>query len=435
MRRRVLGNTVLAVLTATAATLVVTAAGSSPAGASAMRTCALPASGTSFPTATPAAEDVDPAAVRSAILYAQLHLRASVQIFRNNCKIGQGLLDPVTDQVPMEIFSSTKSVISILTGIAWDQHLIGLDDPVGTYLPAGIGDAAHRAITVRDLLTETSGLRESILAEFASIGLDPDIAQEAMAQPLTHKPGTHFEYSQRTPDLLSAVLQHAVGEDLQTFAQRYLFGPLGIPRSSYVWLRDRAGYSYGYANLFIPPVQFAKLGLLMQNDGVWRGQRIVSSAYLDMARANQPTNPCYGFLFWHNGGSSCTSANIPAAQTVPGPAVKSAPPDMFAMVGALQQNNFMIPSLGITVTWTGAFGDTAPNLAVLLSASSASDLYYNFFRILLRGIRDVHVPDPGPYKAPPLDLDVNPFNYLDPRVLLTDLFPNTHCNVLICTPS
>jgi CubicO group peptidase (beta-lactamase class C family) len=418
-----------------AAGVLASAVGGGPAGASSaipQKVCTQPASGSSLPTATPGQEALDPAAVQAAIAYAQTHLRASVQIFRNNCKVGQGLLDPVTDQVPMEVFSSTKAVVSILTGIAWDQHKIGLDDTVGKYLPAGEGDAAHRAITVRQLLTETAGLDESILSEFVTTGTDPDIAQEALAQPITHKPGTHFEYSQRDPDLLSAVLQHAVGEDLQTFAQTYLFGPLGIAKSSYIWLRDRAGYSYGYANLFIPPIQFAKLGLMMQNHGVWRGHRILSQAYVAKAVANQPTNPCYGFLFWHNGGSSCTSANIPAAQTVPGQAVASAPKDFFAMVGALQQNNFMIPSLHMTVTWTGILGDTAANLAVLLSASPASNLYYNFFRILMRGVRDVHVPDPGPYKTPPLDLDVNPKNYLSPAVLLRDIAPNAHCNIVMC---
>src|ERR1700709_1420054 len=75
-----------------------------------------------LPPAKPSQEAMDQAAVNRAILYAQTHLRASVQIFRNDCKIGQGLLDPVSDQVPTEIFSSTKSVVSVLTGIAYDQH-------------------------------------------------------------------------------------------------------------------------------------------------------------------------------------------------------------------------------------------------------------------------------------------------------------------------
>ncbi|MDT4938761.1 MAG: hypothetical protein QOG80_2432 [Pseudonocardiales bacterium] len=427
---------------ATAATIVAGALSgvtldAGPVAATTALSCALPASGTTFGTATPQAESIDPAAVRMALAYADTHLRLSVQIFRNNCLIGGSPLNAVTSNIPWEIFSSTKSVVSMLTGIAFDRHKLALDDPIGRYLPTGHGwgDAAHRAITIRDLLTETSGTRESILAEFVSVGVDPDIAQEALAQPIQHTPGSYFEYNQRDPDLLAYVVQRAVGQDLQTFAQSYLFGPIGIPAHSYRWLRDRSGNTYGYANLFIPPTQFAKLGLLLQNGGLWRGQRIVSTSYLDQARVNQPTNPCYGFLLWHNGGTSCTGANIPAAQTVSGPLIGSAPPDLFAMVGALQQNNFMIPSLHMTVTWTGVLGDTALNLSGLLSAGPSSNLFYNFFRILMSGVRDVHVPDPGPYKAPPLDLDVNPVNYLNPAVLLTDLFPNSTCNLIFCKTS
>jgi CubicO group peptidase (beta-lactamase class C family) len=401
----------------------------------AMTTCALPAPGANFGRATPAQEDLNPAAVTAAVLYADTHLRASVQIFRNSCKVAEGLTDPVTDNIPYEIFSSTKSVISILTGIAYDQHKLSLDDPIGKYLPTGPGwgDAAHRAITIRDLLTETAGLRESILSEFASTGTDPNIAQEALAQPLVHTPGTTFDYTQRVPDLLAYVVQRAVGQDLQAFAQEYLFGPIGIPADSYIWLRDRSGNTYGYANLFIPPTQFAKLGLLMQNDGNWNGRQLLSTSYIAQARRPTATNECYGFLFWVNGGNSCESANIPAAQVVDRELIASAPSDLFAMVGALQQNNFMIPSLHMTVTWTGALGDTTPNLAGLISASgAASDLYYNFFRILMSGVEDQKIPDPGPYTPPPEDYDLNINNFISPSVLLTDLVTNPYCNVLFC---
>jgi hypothetical protein len=183
----------------------------------------------------------------------------------------------------------------------------------------------------------------------------------------------------------------------------------------------------------MPPVHFAKLGLLMQHDGLWGGRRLLSSAYISMLRTPTATNGCYGFLFWVNGGKTCTSANIPAAQTVDGQLISSAPKDLYAMVGALQQNNFIIPSLHMTVTWTGVLGDTSVNLAGVLSASgTGSDLYYNFFRLLMRGVQDQHIVDPGPFTTPPLDLDINPINYLSPAVLLRDLAPNAHCNILIC---
>ncbi|WP_020502115.1 serine hydrolase domain-containing protein [Sciscionella marina] len=397
--------------------------------------CALPAAGAKFPTADPERVALDPRAVHEAIGYAATHLRLSVKIFRNNCQVGAGPLDAVTDKIPWNIWSSTKAVVSMLTGIAADRGALALDDPIGRYLPHGTGwgDAAHRAITVRQLLTQTSGLRQAIVSEAGTLGADSHIAREALSQPLEHEPGTHFAYGQRDPDLLAYVVQRAVGQDLQGFAQRFLFDPLGIPRSSYFWLRDRTGNTYGYANLFIPPAQYAKLGLLMQNDGIWAGRRVLSTGYVHQVGMPGDTNGCYGLLFWSNRGNSCTSADIPSAQTVGHRMIPSAPRDLYAMVGFLQQNNFVIPSLNMTVSWTGILGDTAPNLGSLISANlGASDLYYNFFRILMRGVTDRHIPDPGPFRTPPFSFDVNPIHYADPRVLLHDLAPGRSCNILVC---
>lgn len=395
--------------------------------------CNLPGAGEDFESATPGEVNLNQTAVDEAIAYASTHGRISVQVFRHNCRVARGPLDLLTDEIPNNVWSVTKSVISMITGMAHDRNLLALDDPIGKYLPdqLGWGDAEHRAITIRDLLTETSGLNEAILSEAATVATDASAPQEALGESFKYPPGTHFEYSQRVPDLMSFVVQQALGEDIQTFAQRNLFDPIGIPSDSFFWLRDRSGNTYGYAWLFMPPSQLAKLGLLMQNGGSWNGQQVISSDWVSQVSQPTSTNGCYGYLFWTNKGKPCTGANIPSAQTVDRQMVPSAPDDLYAMVGALQQNNFIIPSLGITVTWTGVLGDTEPNLSVLLSATPG-DLYYNFFRILMRGVEDVQVPDPGPFKDDPLDLDINPLNYISPAVLLNDLVSSPECNVVFC---
>ncbi|KFY43891.1 hypothetical protein V494_01767 [Pseudogymnoascus sp. VKM F-4513 (FW-928)] len=396
--------------------------------------CSLPAAGEAFQTASPGQVNLDPAAVKEAIAYATTHGRHSVQIFRHNCKVAEGPFDDLTDALPNNVWSVTKSVISMIAGIAYDRKLIALNDTIDKYLPdePGWGDAAHRAIKIVDLLTEASGLDEALLSEAITVGTDSSAPQEALAQTLKYPPGSKFEYSQRVPDLVSYVLTRALGEDLQTFAQKNIFGPIGIPKDSYIWLRDRSGNTYGYAFLFIPPTQLAKLGLLMQNGGSWNDQRIISSEWVSKVAEPSVTNPCYGYFFWTNKGKTCTSVNVPAAQTYDRQVIPSAPEDLFAMVGAFQQNNFMIPSLGITVTWTGVLGDTNPNLAALLSTAPGGDLYYNFFRILMRGVTDVQVADPGPFQNDPLVLDINPMNYLSPVVLLHDLIASPQCNIIWC---
>lgn len=397
--------------------------------------CVLPSSGSQFQSAPPQEQSLDPSVVQQAIDYATSHMRVSVQIFRNNCRVGAGSLEQAIDSIPLPVWSSAKSVVSLLVGIAAERGLLAVDDPIGKYRPAGPawGDDAHRAITIGDLLTQTSGLRQSIISEAASLLSDPDIAQEALAQPLDHPPGTHFVYGQRPVDLLAFIVGQAVGQDLQTFAQENLFGPIGIPADTYVWLRDRAGNTYGSSNLMMTAPQYAKLGLMVQNGGVWNGHRVLSEQYLRQAAEPTLTNGCYGYLFWTNRGQSCTSAAFPSAITVAHNMIPSAPADLFAMVGFLHQNNFIIPSLHMTVTWIGALGDTAPDIGTLLSADpGTSDLYYNFFRILMRAVTDTHIPDPGPYQPPPTNLSFDPLNFADPSVLLADLFPNSTCNILAC---
>ncbi|WP_446225724.1 hypothetical protein ACTWPB_12020 [Nocardia sp. IBHARD005] len=102
--------------------------------------------------------------------------------------------------------------------------------------------------------------------------------------PIERPQGAMFRYSQRAVDLLVYVVQQAVGEDFQAFAQRKLFDPLGIARSDYYWARDRAGNTYGHAHLILPPDDFAKLVLLVGNQGRWNSQQVISEDYLQLPR-------------------------------------------------------------------------------------------------------------------------------------------------------
>lgn len=399
-----------------------------------MKHCALPSANHAFGSATPAQEDLDPAAVTKAVNELSLRMRLSILVFRNNCLVGGDRLNRLTSDVHNELFSVTKSITSMLAGIAMGQGKLRMHAPIGRYLPhgPGWGDRAHRAITVRQLLTQTSGIAEAILSEAATTtGVDPNLAQEALAQPIGHRPGRHFEYSQLGPALLGYVIQRAVGKNLRGYAQHHLFGLVGITPGTYFWLEDRSGTPYGYSNLFLTPSQLARLGLLMQNHGVWNGHRVVPAWYVRKAARATATNGCYGLLFWTNAGRPCTGANIPAAQTVHRRMVPSAPRDMYEMNGTAGQLNVMIPSLHMTVTTTGFFGDTYPDPSILLGATPGN-MQYDFFRTLMSGVRDVKVADPGPYPGDPIDLDINPLNYLDPRVLVRDLDANPSCNVLFC---
>lgn len=330
-------------------------------------------------TADPAAVALDPTGVAAAMATADDSTRFNVQLYRNNCLVAAGPHNAASGGVAWNLWSGTKSVVSLVAGIAVDQGRLRVDDPIDRYLPPGLGDAEHRAITVRSLLTESSGMEVAVAAEGAAglVQLDPNVVAQAMAMPIEKPQGTEFKYSQRAVDLLAYVIGRAVDEDFQTFAQRTLFDPLGIQRGDYYWARDRAGNTYGHAHLILPPDDFAKLGLLVANHGAWNERQVVSAAYLREATTPSPTHPCYGYLFVVN-GPQCS------------PQFPGLPADAVKMSGMLRNDSYIVPSLGLVFSWTGV---SVPN--------GPLGLTHQVMRQLVAAFRDVAIPDPGPYQPLP----------------------------------
>ncbi|MFQ6394684.1 serine hydrolase domain-containing protein [Nocardia sp. KC 131] len=395
-------------------------AGSAQANSAGQVECEV-SSGRQPERAAPEQVGLDSQRLAEALAFAGGRNRLNVQIFRHNCLIGEGPTNDQTGNVAWNIWSATKSVVSILAGMAWDRGELDIDAPIDRYLPPGLGDEVHRSITVENLLTETSGMPVGVLTEGITgvIPLDPNSAVQALGVPLVNPPGEAFSYSQRNVDLLAYVIELAVGEPLQEFAQRQLFDPLGIARGDYYWARDRAGHTYGYAHLMIPPNDFAKLGLLVSNEGRWGTAQLVSQEYLRQAHRPSARNSCYGYLFWVGPACTETPAFLPA--------------DVYSMAGLGMQDVFIIPSLDMTVVWTGVFGNRSsqgPSGVV----QNTAELPHEFFRKVFAAFYENPLPDPGPFVEPPVRLD--PSRFVDSNILLAvfGIGPSAYpgCNVFAC---
>ncbi|ASF10533.1 hypothetical protein NBRGN_027_01220 [Nocardia brasiliensis NBRC 14402] len=402
---------------------VAASAQAEPGRISETASCAV-SSGRDFARAEPEQVGLDRQRLSAALQFAATRNRLNVQVFRHNCLIGEGPTNAQTGDTAWNIWSATKSVVSLLAGIAWDQGKLDIDARIDRYLPPGLGDAEHRSITVANLLTETSGMKVGVLTEGATavIPIDPNSAVQALGVPLDNPPGTVFSYSQRNVDLLTYVMELAIGEPLQQFAQRELFDPLGIERGDYYWARDRSGHTYGYAHLMIPPNDFAKLGLLVGNDGRWGAAQLVSQEYLRQARTPSATNRCYGYLFWLGPGCAESAAMLPS--------------DVYMMAGLGMQNVFIMPSLDLTVVWTGFYGNVSQyGLSGVIQ--NTQELPYEFFRRLFAAFHEPPIPDPGPYVEPPIRL--NPGQFVDFNFVLAVFgagpFAYPGCNVLSCLNS
>jgi len=126
----------------------------------------------------------------------------------------------------------------------------------------------------------------------------------AQAPQLT-PPGAVFRYDNGSAHLISAGLEAVVGRTVAKYAERVLFGPLGIEQHD--WLADNAGISFGHAHLKMSAHDLLKLGTLWLNGGAWNGESLVDPRYLgEMTTAQSSGGPpeylAYGYLTWIGNG-------------------------------------------------------------------------------------------------------------------------------------
>lgn len=202
------------------------------------------------------------------------------------------------------IHSVTKSVTSTVVGILAGDGLVSLDAPVASLVDVPVfgGDRAKRAITVRHLLTMSSGLYGDgwwDVNELADRG-EP-VMQGALQAPLVAGPGWGFLYNNGAAHVLSAVIDAVAGQPTAEVAAERLFTPLGIERWS--WPTDPQGRHWGCGGLSLTARDLVKVGLLYLAGGTWNGTRVVDDGYVREASsplmAGGPPEFCgYGLLWW-----------------------------------------------------------------------------------------------------------------------------------------
>jgi CubicO group peptidase (beta-lactamase class C family) len=385
-------------LTVLIAALLACLAPPAPAGAA---SCADP--GLTWQRHAPADLALDAARLQQALDWATTHTSATVGVYRHGCLAGETRLDPLTSELPLDGWSMTKSVTSMVVGRAVTLGLFDIDRPLGALYPEA--DPAHAALTPRHLLTMTAGLHVNWVRDLSP---QPDRVADALSLPFDHEPGTHWAYAQSTVTLLANAVERAVGEDLQDFAHEQLFSRIGIKRTDWIWERDRAGHTEGWAHLHMHSRAWARLGQLMLRAGAWNGTQLISRDYLRHALKPQPTNKAYGFLFWRNGGGSYVLSDVEGPDEGTGPIIQSAPRDVFLMAGNGEQRTYVIPSRDMVIVRLGENGSVEGDTRVSVFTGRGGELDYELVRRVMLAVTDVRYGDPGPYPGsdvvlPPLD--------------------------------
>ncbi len=238
------------------------------------------------------------------------HKIHSIVVVKNDQIIIEEYFNTHTVNKPHDLRSVTKSITSLLLGIAIDQGFIeSVNDPISKYVkhpvPKKNLDQRKEAITIRHLLTMSTGLDcndwdKHSKGQEDRVYRKKDWLQYFLDLPVVHEPGTVSNYCTMGQVFATEIIHQSSGMTIDRFAERYLFGPLGSTNV-------RWGHTSGKEvipsaqRLYMTSRDMAKIGQLILNKGMWNGQPLVSEAWIATSTTAKTKIAAvdYGFLWWN----------------------------------------------------------------------------------------------------------------------------------------
>ncbi|MEZ5893852.1 MAG: serine hydrolase [Parvularculaceae bacterium] len=220
--------------------------------------------------------------------------------------VAEHYADGFTPDTRVQSWSMAKSVTATVFAAAAMRGLADVDD--APPVPEWTGDASKAPIKWNDLLRMQSGL--SFGEEYGDIRSDvnrmlfeqADAGGFAARFPVAHAPGEVWYYSSGTTNIVARTLGQVLKSDalpLQQFARDAIFAPLGA--ASFVLENDTAGSFIGSSYVYATARDWARLGQLYLQDGVWNGERLLPEGWRDYVRTPaSASDRQYGAQFWLN---------------------------------------------------------------------------------------------------------------------------------------
>jgi CubicO group peptidase (beta-lactamase class C family) len=206
-------------------------------------------------------------------------------------------------------FSVAKSIVGILIGIASDEGLLNINDPVGKYLKQ-FSEGENAKLTIRHLLTMSSGLNwdesyTSLFSRTTEAYYGNNLEKIISELEVVEDPGKKFSYMSCNSLLLADILVKVSGQTLSDYAEKKLWQPIGAVHPAFWSLDKRGGVEKAYCCFYSTARDFARIGKLMLDSGTANGKRILSKAYIRESLSpneipdehGHPVN-YYGYQWW-----------------------------------------------------------------------------------------------------------------------------------------
>ena len=287
--------------------------------------------------------------------------------------------------------SMHKSLMGLFIGMAiTDGRISSADDPVGKYLSEWQDDP-RGAITLRQLMQMSSGLAQYAFTlnpftddnRWLNSGHSGDVI---LRTPLADwKPGTKYDYNNTNSELLGMVLMRVYGQRYSEILRDKLWLPMGGERA-FVHTDSPGGRAYTSCCLMAPAMDWARVGMLLLNQGEVNGHRIVAADWIRAMTTPSPAAPFYGLQIWLGYGDPAVPAGNAGSSgaIAPGPFLAR---DTFMTWGRGQQHIFVVPSRQLVIVRLGPALGRSP-------IKPGFDITY-LVNAAIRGL----VPEPAPGPA------------------------------------
>jgi CubicO group peptidase (beta-lactamase class C family) len=323
-----------------------------------------------LPAKAIAESSIDPAAMTAARDYAVSTKASAFMVWHKGALVEQTYSAGIKADTPIISRSLAKPFMAVAIGRALALGKIkSLDEPVATYIPAWQSDPIKSKILIRYLLDNRTGLlpQEPVYGpnEIRNRSyLDPHHEDILVKDyPLTSTPGQRYDYSQANGDLVALVIEKATGRTYAEFLATEVFKPLGAYGGT-IWLNRPDGVAHSGCCMQIPAEDFLRLGILLMQDGVWNGQRLLPEGFVTQMRTGTPQFPYAGMGVYVAGkyvqrrGFANPDGKVRDTNTL-----HSAPylaDDLFMFDGNKHQVVYIIPSTGTVILRTGLATPKAP---------------------------------------------------------------------------
>lgn len=247
---------------------------------------------------------VDPAAIEKAANYAEAKVSDGFLVWQGGKLQHASYYQGFNRERLIASKSMAKMIVGLVIGRAIEQGFIkSVDQPVSDFVTEWQG-TPKQGPTIRHFLQNSSGISRfdysnnlpwsQTMREYVGEYHEELLINETEYQ---YKPGTEYDYSMITSDMLAIIVERATKQRYADYVGKNLIQPIGAQGGT-VYINRPGGLAHSGCCMMLPAESFIRLGVLMAQDGVWEGERILPAGWVRETITPSPANPKWGLHIW-----------------------------------------------------------------------------------------------------------------------------------------